>query len=61
MKLFRPPRLQRTIHMVCTDMWKAYINAVKEVPGQAMVVVNRFHVAKKYRDCWGHMSQLHLC
>lgn len=46
-----PTRLQRTIHTVCTDMWKAYINAAKEVLGEAVVVVDRFHVAKKYRDC----------
>lgn len=46
-----PTRLKRTIHTVCTDMWKAYINAAKEVLGQAVVVVDRYHVAKKYRDC----------
>jgi transposase len=46
-----PTRLKRTIHTVCTDMWQAYINAVKEVLGQAVVVVDRYHVAKKYRDC----------
>ena len=46
-----PTRLQRTLHTVCTDMWTAYINAVKEVLGQAVVVVDRFHVAQKYRDC----------
>jgi len=46
-----PTRLQRTIHTVCTDMWKAYINAVQEMLGQAVVVVDRYHVTKKYRDC----------
>lgn len=46
-----PTRLQRTIHTVCTDMWKAYLNAVKEVLGQAVVVIDRYHVAKKYRQC----------
>jgi transposase len=46
-----PIRLQRTIQTVCTDMWKAYINAVKEVLGQVVVVVDRYHVAKKYREC----------
>jgi len=46
-----PTRLQRTIHTVCTDMWTAYINAAKEVLGESVVVVDRFHVAKKYRDC----------
>lgn len=46
-----PTRLKRTIQTVCTDMWKAYIYAVKEVLGQALIVVDRYHVAKKYRDC----------
>jgi transposase len=46
-----PTRLQRTIHTVCTDMWSAYLNAVKEVLGQAVLVVDRYHVAKNYRDC----------
>jgi transposase len=46
-----PTRLQRTIHTVCTDMWQAYVKAVKEELGQAVVVVDRYHVAQKYRDC----------
>ena len=55
-----PTRLQRTIHTVCTDMWKAYINAVKEVLGEAVVVVDRYHVAKKYRDCADKLRQQEL-
>ena len=46
-----PARLRRTIHTVCTDMWQAYTNAVKEVLGQAVLVVDRYHVAQKYRNC----------
>lgn len=46
-----PLRLQRTIHTVCTDMWKAYIQAAKEVLGQAVIVIDRYHLAKKYREC----------
>jgi transposase len=46
-----PERLRRTIHTVCTDMYKGYINAVKEELGEAIVVVDRYHVATKYRDC----------
>ncbi len=46
-----PTRLQRTIHTVCTDMWPAYVNAVKEVLAEAVVVVDRYHIAKKYRGC----------
>lgn len=55
-----PTRLQRTIHTVCTDMWKAYLNAVKEVLGEAVVVVDRYHVAKKYRDCADKLRQQEL-
>lgn len=55
-----PTRLQRTLHTVCTDMWAAYINAVKEVLGQAVVVVDRFHVAQKYRNCADKLRQQEL-
>lgn len=55
-----PTRLQRTIHTVCTDMWKAYINAAKEVLGEAVVVVDRYHVAKNYRACADKLRQQEL-
>ena len=52
-----PKELRMTIKTVCTDMWEGYINAVKEF-AQAHkedvtldIVVDRFHVAKNYRDC----------
>ncbi len=45
-----PARLRRTIHTVCTDMYAGYINAAKEELPAATVVVDRYHVAKKYRD-----------
>lgn len=46
-----PRRLKRTIQTVCTDMYDGFINAVKEVLAKAMLVVDRYHVAKIYRDC----------
>lgn len=46
-----PRRLRATIDTVCTDMWIGYINAVKEVLGSKVtIVVDRYHVAKGYRD-----------
>ncbi len=45
-----PQAVQVTIQTVCTDMYDGYINAVNEVLPGAMVVVDRFHVAKAYRD-----------
>jgi len=46
-----PKRLKRTIHTVCTDMWKAYLFAAQEELAHAKIVVDRFHVAQKYHDC----------
>lgn len=46
-----PKRLQRTIHTVCTDMYTGYVNAAEEVLSEAIVVIDRYHIARKYRDC----------
>jgi transposase len=45
-----PPELRASIEYVCTDMYEGYVNAVKEEIPQARVVIDRFHVAKAYRD-----------
>lgn len=46
-----PKRLKETIDSVCVDMWKHYIDAVDEVFGDTVrIVVDRYHVAKNYRD-----------
>lgn len=45
-----PDRLKPTVKTVCTDLWEAYIQAVKEVLPEAEVVADRFHVAKAYRE-----------
>lgn len=51
-----PQRLRRTMETACTDMWEGYVNAVKEFaeahPEVSIeVVVDRYHVAKTYREC----------
>ena len=45
----RPRRVKRAIRTVCTDRYEGFIQAVKEVFGKAQVVIDRFHVAKRYR------------
>lgn len=45
-----PAPLRRQIRTVCTDMWDAYVTAVREVLPHAAIVIDRFHVAKHYRD-----------
>jgi transposase len=43
-----PARLQATVHTVCTDMYAGYTEAAREVFPRALLVVDRFHVAKHY-------------
>lgn len=45
-----PQAMRDTIATVCTDMWEPYINAVEQVLPRAKVVIDRFHVARHYRD-----------
>jgi transposase len=46
-----PPQVRHQIRTVCTDLWEAYISAVREELPQARIVIDRFHVAKHYREC----------
>jgi len=51
-----PKRLWSTMKTVCTDMWDGYVNAVEEFAEAhtevcVEIVIDRFHVAKNYRDC----------
>jgi len=47
-----PERLRATVKYVCSDMYEGFVNAAYSVFGkQVKVVVDRFHVAKKYREC----------
>ena len=46
-----PDKLKSTVRWVCSDMYESYINASKEVFGdKTHVVIDRFHVAKLYRE-----------
>jgi len=47
-----PPALAQTIHTACSDMYEGYLQAIREVKSLSHVrlVVDRFHVAEKYRD-----------
>jgi transposase len=45
-----PDALRATIHSVCVDMYETYRQVVITVLPQAQVVVDRFHVARTYRE-----------
>ena len=46
-----PNKLRKTIKGVCTDMHDGFIFAAKEELSNAMIIIDRFHVAKTYRAC----------
>lgn len=46
-----PEDLRATVREVCIDMYEGYVSAAKKALPQARIVADRFHVAKKYRDC----------
>ncbi len=50
-----PKRLRPTIHTFCSDMWDGYLGAATDFIAafpevKAKIVIDRFHVAKNYRD-----------
>src|SRR5689334_4170213 len=45
-----PQAIRAQIRSVCTDIWEGYISAVAEVLPDATIVLDRFHVARHYRN-----------
>jgi len=45
-----PERLQQTIHTVCCDMYEGFCEAVREELQHVRIVIDRFHVARAYRE-----------
>jgi transposase len=45
-----PAALREHITTVCCDIWEGYISAVQEVLPDATIVLDRFHVARQYRN-----------
>jgi transposase len=44
-----PQRIRQCVVAVCSDMYEGYVNAAKEVFGKGMIIIDRFHIAKRYR------------
>lgn len=45
-----PKRLRKNVVAICSDMYEGFINAAKKVFGKNIIVIDRFHVAKLYRE-----------
>jgi len=45
-----PRHLKKTVKSVCTDMYDGFVNSAEEVFGKRLVVIDRYHVSKLYRE-----------
>jgi transposase len=45
-----PEPLRHTIERACTDMYEGFVRAIEEEMPWAAIVIDRFHVARAYRD-----------
>lgn len=55
-----PPRLVPTIQTVCCDMYAGFTEAVREELPGAQIVVDRFHVARRYHQAADELRQSEL-
>jgi transposase len=55
-----PEPLRRTIERACTDMYEGFVNALNEEIPWVEIVIDRFHVARAYRDCADTVRQKEL-
>jgi transposase len=46
-----PEPLRHTLERVCTEMSEGFVRAIEEEVPWAEIIVDRFHVARAYRDC----------
>lgn len=45
-----PSHLKKTVKSVCTDMYDGFVKSAEEVFGKRLVVIDRYHVSKLYRE-----------
>jgi len=55
-----PERLKQSLHTVCCDMYEGFSEAVREELPEARIVIDRFHVARAYRDGLDEMRKQEL-
>jgi len=55
-----PERLKRSIVTACCDMYEGYTEAIREELPHVRLVIDRFHVARAYRDGLDHLRKAEL-
>ena len=52
-----PERLKRSMVAACCDMYEGYTEAIREELPHVRLVIDRFHVARAYRDGLDHLRK----
>lgn len=55
-----PQRLKQSIVTACCDMYEGYTEAIREELPHVRLVIDRFHVARAYRDGLDHLRKAEL-
>jgi len=55
-----PERLKRSIVSACCDMYEGYTEAIREELPHVRLVIDRFHVARAYRNGLDHLRKAEL-
>jgi transposase len=55
-----PPQVRATMRTVCSDLYEGYLQAVREVLPRVRQVIDRFHVAKLYREAVDDLRKTEL-
>lgn len=55
-----PDPLRKTIERVCTDMYLGFVNAAREQLPRAHIIIDRFHIARAYRNCADRVRRVEL-
>lgn len=56
-----PKKLRKTVKFICSDMYDGFINAAKEVFSRRVkIVIDRFHVAKLYRNNFDELRKTEM-
>lgn len=45
-----PSHLKKTVKSICTDMYDGFVKSAEEVFGSRLVVIDRYHVSRLYRE-----------
>jgi transposase len=63
LRFFRWLGTERTaaLAFICSDMWMAYLKVVAKKAGQALHILDRFHIAKHMSDAIDHVRRAEVC